>query len=278
MNKILLIDGHNLLFRMFYGMPSSIRNKQGRDIKGTFGFLGSLKKLVDLFTPDQLIVVFDSETSTSSRLEEDSEYKQNRIDYSELPEDENPFTQLKYIFQVLDYLSIFYHEARDCEADDYIASICEQLKIDNELVIVSMDKDFLQLVEPQVLVYNPVSDIYYTPEKVVEKFGITPEQMIDYKILVGDPSDNIKGVPSIGPKTAAKILKNGTLLEIINQEIEIEERLFNKLNEHQAVIEKNRTLITMVKNIEFKLDEALLAVNKQIQRKTKDILIDCGVY
>lgn len=90
-DKILIIDGHNLLFRMFYGIPSSIKNSKGKEIKGLVGFLGSIKKFIKEFNPYTIIVVFDSESSTYSNKKLDSEYKSNRQDYSMVPEDKNPF-------------------------------------------------------------------------------------------------------------------------------------------------------------------------------------------
>jgi DNA polymerase-1 len=277
MEKVLIIDGHNLLFRMFYGIPSSIRNSKGREIKGVLGFLGGLNKLMNQFEPDNIVVVFDTETSTQARLKEDSEYKQNRMDYSDLSEDENPFTQLTYIYQALDHLGIIYHEAREYEADDYIASLCEIMENEYEIVIVSTDKDFLQLVTDRIIVYNPTSDLYYTPEKVYEKFLITPEQMIDYKILVGDSSDNIKGVPKIGPKTAVKILNVGTLEEIYNQEKQLDKKLYLKLNEYKDVVQTNRFLITMNRKIEIKLEKERIKCRISY-KKAKDILVECGIY
>lgn len=92
MKKVILIDRHNLLFRMFYGIPSSIKNSQGKEIKGLIGFIGSLKKLINEFNPDSLLVVFDSETSKNSNLEIDSEYKANWIDYTKIVDERNPFS------------------------------------------------------------------------------------------------------------------------------------------------------------------------------------------
>ncbi|MDF2698905.1 MAG: polA [Haloplasmataceae bacterium] len=278
MNKVIIIDGHNLLFRMFYGIPNSFKNSRGEEIKGAFGFLASIKKLVDYFSTDKLIVVFDSETSIGSRIEIDHDYKQNRMDYSNLPEAENPFYQLKHIYKTLDYLNIHYVEAQNVEADDYIASLSERLKAKYEVVIVSTDKDFLQLVDLNVSVYNAMSDIYYTPEKVFEKFEVSPKQIIDYKILVGDKSDNIKGVPSIGMKTAVKILQIGSLEEIYKKEKALDTKLYNKIIDHWSIVDKNRSLITMNKNIEITLEETILVLDSKFNKKTRDILVECGVY
>jgi len=263
---------------MYYGIPSSIKNSQGKEIKGAIGFTGAIRKLNNQFNPNKMVVVFDSETSINSRLAEDSDYKQNRMDYSNLPEDENPFVQLQYIYQILAYLSIYFFEAKDYEADDFIASICEKYKKSNEIMIVSTDKDFLQLVEDHITLYNPSLDIYYTPKVVYEKFEVTPNQIIDYKSLIGDKSDNIKGIPMIGPKTAVKILKNGTLVEIYNKEKEIEEKLYNKLVEYVSIVNKNKSLVTMNRNLCIECEDKHMTLKLKLEKKTKDILIACGIY
>lgn len=280
MDKLLVIDGHNLLFRMFYGIPGSIKNRKGEEIKGAVGFLGSMNKLIEKLSPNKMIIAFDSVTSIDSRLDEYSEYKQNRIDYSEVPEEQNPFSQLKYIFKALEHLGINYIEVKDYEADDYIASVCEKYKENYSINIVSTDKDFLQLVDESVTVYNPMGKegIFYTPQKVYEKYNITPNQVIDYKILVGDKSDNIIGVQGIGPKTAVKILEIGTLNEVLNREKDIGDKLYNKLNDNKSIIERNRVLVTMKRDIDIRIDESTLVLKANSNKKAFDILKDCGVY
>ena len=127
MKRIVLIDGHNLLFRMFYGIPSSIKNTKGKEIRGLIGFIGSLKKIVNKFNPDSLVVIFDSETSRNNNLKIDKDYKSNRLDYTNIGEEENPFSQLSLIQKALDYLDITYIEVENDEADDYIASIVSSI-------------------------------------------------------------------------------------------------------------------------------------------------------
>lgn len=280
MEKLLIVDGHNLLFRMFYGIPGSIKNTKGKEIKGTVGFVGSLYKLIDKLSPDRMILVFDSETSINNRLDEYSEYKQNRIDYSRMEENENPFTQLQYIYKAIKHLEIAYIEARDYEADDYIASLCQKYKERYDIVVVSTDRDFLQLVDKNIVVYNPMGKegVFYTPDKVQEKYSINPNQVIDYKALVGDKSDNINGVKGIGAKTAVKILKCGSLYELLNQDKEVEEKLYNKLNTNRAIIERNKALITMKRNIDVNIDVSTAVVNMNTRKRTMELLKECGVY
>lgn len=274
MEKVLIIDGHNLLFRMFFGIPQSIKNNQGQELKGVLGFLGGINRLLHQFHPQYLIVVFDTETSIGDRLQENKDYKQNRIDYSLLSDDLNPFTQLPFIKQALSSIGILYHEAVGYEADDYIASLCEALVGYNK-IIVSTDKDFLQLVTDSTLAYNPIADIIYTPEKVFEKFQVTPTQIIDYKTLVGDASDHIKGVPGIGPKTAVKILQVGTLDEILMQIKPIDDKWYQKISVARDIILSNRRLIMMKRNLGVHIDmEQLRCSLSSIQ--PRQVLRDCN--
>lgn len=251
MKKIILIDGLNLLFRMFYGIPSQIKNSKGNDIRGLIGFVGSLKKIIERFKPYSVFVVFDSQTSTGSNLKIDGNYKANRIDYSNVPLENNPFSQLPLIKKALDYLNIAYLEVENYEADDYIASLIAQDKNKRFLwIIVSTDSDFLQLICDNVFLFVPrgKKSILYNEKVVVEKYEIIPEKYVEYKALVGDKSDNIKGVPGIGKITASKILQ----CENIDAYIAIHnDRLTNILLNYKDLIIKNVKLISLNKNIDI---------------------------
>lgn len=279
MKNMMIIDGHNLLFRMYYGIPNPIKNSSGQDIRGVIGFVGGMLKLVNMDSFDKLIIVFDSETSIDERIVEDSNYKQNRIDYSKVPDEDNPFVQLDYIYRVLEYLKVDFIEAQGHEADDYIASLCSCYKDKYNITIVSTDRDFLQLVDEKVFVYSPRGklSILFTPDKVKEKFNINPSQIIDYKILVGDNSDNISGVKSIGPKTAVKILNNGTLSEILEGKEQIEEKLLCKLIRNKEVIDRNRKLIKMKDDIELNIDNLDLSIKFDKNEKAMRIIKECGL-
>jgi 5'-3' exonuclease len=206
MNRLLLIDGHNLLFKAFFGMPERIQSN-GKAVHGIVGFISILVKVIRKTTPTHLLVVFDPE-ETPSRTESYPEYKSNRIDYSKVPEKENPFTQLAGIKSALDKLSIKHCEQCGFEADDMIASYTGQP--DFQTVIVSSDTDFFQLVNRTTLVYHYHGDksVFYNVEAVTQKYGIPPSRYLEYKALVGDKSDTISGVRGIGPKTALKVLNN----------------------------------------------------------------------
>ncbi len=208
MSKLLLIDGHNLLFKMFYGMPFQFYSDNGLNITGTVGFVGAILKLAKQFNPDACLVVFDGENSLV-RGSIDEQYKANRtIDYSVLPDEENPFSQLDYIKKTLEFLSIKWVETVDCEADDYIACITKSY--DGEVYIVSTDQDFLQLINDKVFVinYRGAKSKIVDNGVVLQKYGVEPNEFLMIKALMGDKSDNVVGICGVGLKTAVKILKS----------------------------------------------------------------------
>lgn len=217
MKRLLIVDGSNLLFQMFFGMPARIVNEQGRAIQGTLGFTGALLKIIRRVEPTHIVVLFDGEHE-NSRISLDPAYKANRVDYSEVPEEENPFSQLSDVYAALDFIGIRHMETTDCEADDLIASYALSLEQEAEVVISSLDSDFFQLITGRVSVlrYRGEKTVICTPEYIKERFGITPGQYADFKSLTGDAADHIKGADKIGPKTAAFLLGEfGTLENVL---------------------------------------------------------------
>lgn len=217
MKRLLIVDGSNLLFQMFFGMPARIVNNSGKAIQGTLGFVGALLKIIRMTEPTHIVILFDGEHE-NNRSALDSAYKANRIDYSKVPEDETPFSQLPDVYAALDFLGIKHMETTVCEADDLIAGYAFAYGKKDEVVISSLDSDFFQLVTDKVSVlrYRGEKTIICTPDYIKNKFGIGAEQYADFKSLTGDTSDNIKGADKIGLKTAALLLDEfGTLENIL---------------------------------------------------------------
>ncbi len=217
MDKLLIVDGSNLLFQMFYGMPARIVNSRGRSIHGTLGFVGALLKMLRMIQPTHLAVVFDGECR-NSRKELDADYKANRPDYSQMPEEETPFSQLPDIYAALDLLGICHGETQDCEADDWIAGYARHLSGMMQVVIASQDSDFFQLIDNGVTVfrYRGKCSTVCDREYLLCRFGIQPEQYAAFKAMVGDTADNIRGAEKIGVKTAAALLREfGDLTTVI---------------------------------------------------------------
>ncbi|HIZ55358.1 MAG TPA: flap endonuclease [Firmicutes bacterium] len=217
MERLLIVDGSNLLFQMFFGMPARIVNKQGKAIQGTLGFVGALLKMIRKIEPTHIAVLFDGEHE-NDRSALDADYKANRVDYSELPEEETPFSQLPDILAALDYLHIKHAETVICEADDWISGYALTYGTETEMIISSFDSDFFQLITDKVSVlrYRGDHTVICTPDYIREKFCISPSQYADFKSLTGDTSDNIRGADKVGPKTAALLLNEfGTLDHIL---------------------------------------------------------------
>ena len=217
MNRLLIVDGSNLLFQMFFGMPARIVNHQGKAIQGTLGFTGALLKIIRMVKPTHAIVLFDGEHE-NERSALDADYKANRIDYSTVPEEESPFSQIMDVYAALDFMGIVHTETTDCEADDLIASYALTYAQEYEIVISSFDSDLFQLISDRVSIlrYRGEKTVICTPLYLTEKFGITPAQYADFKSLTGDASDNIRGADKIGSKTAAALLREyGSLERII---------------------------------------------------------------
>ena len=223
MEKLLLVDGSNLLFQMFYGMPARIVNGQGRAIQGTLGFVGALLKIIRMVQPTHAAVLFDGEYE-SARTELDGAYKANRMDYTQMPEEDTPFSQLPDIYAALDHLGIPHRETTVCEADDWIAGYVRVYGAETEIVIVSQDSDYFQLIADNVRVlrYRGDKTCICDGTYIREKLGIEPGQYAAFKSLTGDTADNIRGVAGIGPKTAAALLNQfGNLEQLLTRPEEI---------------------------------------------------------
>ncbi len=216
MEKLLIVDGCNLLFQMFFGMPAQILNSQGKAIQGTLGFTGALLKMLKMVKPTHVAVLFDGE-NPNPRAELDPDYKANR---PALEEGNDPFSQLADVYRVLDYLQIAHAETQICEFDDWAAGYAQNFGA--EVVIASQDSDFFQLISDRVTILRYRGDKTVVCDRAFlrEKYGIEPEQYADFKSLVGDTADNIRGAAKVGPKTAAALLAQFGNLETLLERAE----------------------------------------------------------
>lgn len=277
--KILLIDGHNLLFRMFYGIPAKISGRDGQSIHGVVGFIGALLKTLTLFEPTHLFVVFDREGG-SCRNEADENYKSNRL--VDQAERECPFTQLEYIYRTLDYIGWKHAETSGVEADDVIAACAECYRSEAEVVIMSTDSDLLQLIRPGVSLFCPrgKESILYSPAEVEAKYGVSPRFIPDFKALTGDHTDNLVGVPGIGPKTAKDLIQRfGGVPEILQSLDAIKRDLTrSKLIAHRAQVLHNLAMIRLDRQVPLPFSLSELAVPPDSwQCKTMELLRKTGV-
>lgn len=260
MKKLLVVDGMNLAFQMFYGMPARIVNSQGRAIQGTLGFVGALLKMIRMISPTHIVALFDGETH-NPRCDIDEDYKANRPDYSDLPEEETPFSQLPDIYASLDHLGIKHIETSDCEADDVISAYSSLASDQTKVIIASFDSDFFQLINENtsVLRYRSDKTVICDETYIKQKLGIAPKQYADFKSLTGDTADNIKGAEKIGPKTAAALLSEfGGLEGIIAHADEIKKpSVRESLLKNAERLRKNYSLIKLGRDakLPFELDE-----------------------
>lgn len=273
MKRLIIVDGHNLLFRMFYGIPASIKNKSGIEMRGVYGFMGTIKRLASELDPYSILVIFDSETSKNANASLLDTYKANRPDYSLIPDADNPFSSLPIIKKCLDCLGIFHYEVHDNEADDYIASIATKTRETfDSIIIISNDSDFFQLIDEKIHIYSMrgKNHILYDYKAFYEKFHINPQDYILYKSLIGDSSDNIKGVKGIGHVTAVNIISYPSMIEYICKT----PRLLNMLKENESLIKRNIALITLAKNLDISPVRIEPLDERVASKKVRDLLYE----
>jgi DNA polymerase I len=250
--RIFLLDGHSLAYRAFFALPVTLATSTGQITNAVYGFTSMLIKLLGDEHPDYLAVAFDVGAPTV-RLEKYPEYKAGR---AETPSDFRP--QLGLIEEVLDTLHVPMVRVEDHEADDAIGTLAVRAAARGiEAVIVTADRDFFQLVGPGIRVMfnrRGISDIVLFDEAAVEeRFGVPPSKYLEYVALKGDPSDNIPGVPGVGEKTAAKLVREyGSVEELVAHA----EELRGKLKE----------------NVIASADQ--LTLNKELSRIVTDLPLD----
>lgn len=259
MKRLILIDGHAILHRAYHAFPLSLRTRKGEVINAVYGFTRILLTVLEDLKPTYLVVAFDRPEPTFRHKEYVGYQIQRPLMERELK------TQIQRVKEVISVLGIPIFEKPGYEADDIIASLAKQAlrkfqdnKEDFQIVIVSGDKDLMQLIDSYVFLYLPrggFSKAQLCGEKEVEEIlGIKPFQVVDYKALVGDASDNYPGVPGIGPKTAIKLLKDfGSLEEIYRNLNKISWSIAKKLKEGKESALLSKKLATIVTNVPVKL-------------------------
>lgn len=208
MKRFLIVDGHNLLFRMFYGMPSRINDSTGQPVHAVVGFIGAYLKLLRLSGAEHTAVIFDGE-HPSTRIKLLPEYKIGRRDYSDTPPEGSPYSQLPLIKTVLDELRVYHTEtAEGMETDDVIASCAQKFSDEFEVLIASQDRDFFGIVNDRIKLFDYHGDqsVVWDADHIRRRYGVEPEFFADLKAITGDRSDNIRGVTGVGEKTAAMLI------------------------------------------------------------------------
>lgn len=205
MKRLVLIDGHAILHRAYHAFPLTLKTRRGETINAVYGFTRMLLTVLKNLKPDYVAVAFDLAEPTF-RHELFIGYQAHRPEREVELED-----QLKRVEEVVRFLNIPTFAVKGFEADDVIGTLAKQAtKRGVEAIIVTGDRDIMQLVNDKVKVYVPVKGFanakLFVKKNVQELLGVRPEQIIDYKAMVGDASDNYPGIPGIGPKTAVALL------------------------------------------------------------------------
>ncbi len=257
--KIMLIDGSSLAFRAFYSILNieSFKNKAGLHTNALFSFNRMLDDVLKRFEPTHVLVAFDRSEITF-RTEKFQDYKGGRQKTpSEFKE------QMPYFRVLLDAYGIRHYDIMRYEADDVIGTLAYQADPQDDVIIISGDKDLTQLASDNITVYitrKGVSDLEaYTPEVIREKYDLTPEQIIDMKGLMGDSSDNYPGITRVGEKTALKLLHQFGSVENLYENLDqlkpskMKENIIN--DREQAFMSKDLARILLETPVELTIDE-----------------------
>ncbi|MCO7202512.1 DNA polymerase I [Microbacterium sp. CnD16-F] len=270
---LLVVDGHSLAYRAFFALPvDNFSTKDGQHTNGIYGFLSMFVNLVKAERPTHLAVAFDtSRQSFRTRVYE--EYKANR---SESPAEFKG--QIPLLQDCLAAMGVPVLTKEDVEADDILATLATQgVESGFQVLVCSGDRDTIQLVTDDVtLLYPSVQGVSqlkrYTPDAVVEKYGLPPENYPDIAALVGETSDNLPGVPKVGEKTAVKWLTQfGSLDELLNRADEIKGVVGGNLREHLDDVRRNRQLNALLRDVELELTPQDLAVQPMDTQAVRDI-------
>lgn len=252
---LVIIDGHSLLYRGFYA-TRPLSTSDGRPTNAVYAFTNMLLSMLERFQPDAIVATFDAPAPTF-RHEAFTEYKAHR---RETPDEFKP--QVEMTQRLLQAMGIPTLSEEGFEADDLVGALARYATEHGyDVLIFTGDRDQLQLINDHVRVYAPirgVSDLQlFDTDAVREKYGLTPAQIVDFKALCGDPSDNIPGVPGIGEKTAVKLLQEFESVEVLLENLDKVEnaKLREALQTHQEQIRQSRMLATILDNAPLTINE-----------------------
>ena len=252
---LMLIDGHSLAFRAFYALnPSNFKTPDGQHTNAVHGFISMLLNLLEGEKPSHLAVAFDI-SGPSFRATEYPEYKGNR---GETPPEF--FGQTELLEDAMQSMNITTLTKKDYEADDILASLADQASAAGfKVLVVSGDRDTFQLISDDTTILYPIKGVMNLARMddaaVVERYGIHAKQYPDLAALVGETSDNLPGIPGVGPKTAAKWLQqHGDLEAVLENAAEVPGKVGESLREHSELAVRNRRLNHLVRDLDMGID------------------------
>ena len=268
MKQLVIIDGFSFLFRAYHAVRDLTRS-DGLHTNALFGFANMLVKVTQDLKPDFYTVALDSEGKTF-RHDLYNEYKANRKEM-----DEEMVQQMPYFEPLIKSFGVHSLAIKGLEADDIIASLVNKYKDDYKITIVSSDKDLMQLLGGNTTMLDTMKNRTIGVNEVEEKFGVTPDKVIEVQSLIGDSSDNVPGVPSVGPKTASQLINQfGSLEGIYNNLSEVKrDKLRDKLIEHKENAFISHELVTLKTDINIPVDIDDLAFEQDLSC-AKDFLLE----
>ena len=251
---VAVIDGNSLMHRAYHAVPPTMNAPDGTPTNAVFGFLSMFLKLVDMVSPDAVICAFDA-GKPAFRMEALKQYKAQRP-----PMDDELRVQFPVMEELLCAMNVPVVKVPGWEGDDVLGTVAarnEELGFTS--LLVTGDKDACQLASALTRIVTTkkgITDVVVMgPDEVYEKYGVTPEQFPDFLGLMGDSSDNIPGVPGIGPKTATKLLqKYGTLAGIYDHLGELKGKQLENLTNNREAAYLSREVATIVRDLDFPLD------------------------
>jgi len=266
--KLYLVDVSSMFFRAFFAIRE-LKNSEGMPTNALYGFLSMTIKLLKEFKPTHMVFCGDRKEA-SFRKDLDPRYKANR---SEMPEDLG--IQIPYIHKLTEVLGIPKLDKEKYEADDVIGSLAVWgEKNDFEVIIVSGDKDFAQLINENVTMFDPMKNKNLDVEAVQTRYGVTPKQFIDYLAIVGDSSDNIPGIKGVGPKGAEKLLSEFKTLDGVYKNVDkLKGATLKKVEAAKDEAYLSQKLVTIVKDLDL-YDEIDQAALKEIDHKGLEALFE----
>jgi DNA polymerase-1 len=257
-SRLVLVDGSSYLYRAFHAIPP-LSTKAGEPTNAVLGVVNMLYKLLDEEKPERMAVVFDA----PGRTFRDDLYAEYKADRAPMPDELR--AQVEPLLDAIKGMGICLLRIDGVEADDVIGTLARQAAASGSATLISTgDKDLAQLVDEHVTLVNTMDNSTLDRERVVHKFGVTPEQIVDYLALVGDSIDNIPGVPGVGPKTAVKWLQQYGDLDTLKAKAgEVGGKIGERLRENLRTLDLSRELATIRCDVELPLTIDELALKPQ---------------
>jgi DNA polymerase-1 len=277
MKRLVLIDGHAILHRAYFAFPKTLKTRRGELVNAVYGFSRILLSVLEKLHPEYVAVAFDLPEPTFRH----KEYLGYQIQRPKM--DEELKGQIERVNEVIQALNIPIFAVSGFEADDVIGTLARQaVKKKTEAVIITGDKDMMQLVNQMVKIYAPQKGLaegeLFDRQKVKKELGVFPEQVVDYKGLTGDASDNYPGVPGIGPKTATQLLQKFGNLDKIYREIKKIEnkKLRERLTQGKESAALSKKLAKIVTNVPIGLDLKACRVHDYDRQKAVGLFAELG--